>query len=118
MIVRSLILAAVLLAAWVLVGRWERRRGSQVEGVAPGVTMFTTDDCRICPLAIETLTDAGVPVHIMSATHPLAEALSVRSVPTLVVADTSGHVTFRRSGRSVVTDVRSIAAALAAVVAT
>lgn len=118
MIVRMVILAAVLMCAWLLVGRWERRRGSQVEGVNPGVTMFTTDDCRICPLAIESLSDAGVPVQVMSATHPLAEALSVRSVPTVVVADRAGQVTFRRSGWSVVTDARSIAAALAAIATT
>lgn len=114
MMVRLVILMAVLLSVWVLVGIWERRRGSQVEGVAPGVTMFTTDDCRICPLAIESLADAGVQVHIVSANHPLADVLSVRSVPTVVVADTTGQVTLRRSGRSVITDVRSIAAALAA----
>ncbi len=115
MIGRSVILVAVLLTVWLLVGMWERRRGTPVQGVAPGVTMFTTDDCRICPLAIESLTNAGVPVQIVSANDPLADALSVRSVPTVVVADTTGQVTLRRTGRSVITDVRSIAAALAAI---
>jgi len=113
-IVRLLVVLAVLGLAWLAVGRWERRQGAQVMGVSPGVTMFTTDDCRICPLAMETLAGAGVPVTLRSALDPLAEALAVRSVPTLVVADGQGHVTMRRSGRTVITDVRSIAAALAA----
>ena len=118
MIGRSVILVVVLLSVWLLVAMWERRLGTPVEGVAPGVTMFTTDDCRICPLAIESLTNAGVPVRIVSANHPLADALSVRSVPTVVVVDQSGQLMLRRSGRSVITDVRSIADALAVIAAT
>lgn len=114
MIVRSLVVLAAFALVWLAVGRWERRRGAQAAGVSPGVTMFTTDDCRICPLAIETLAGAGVPVTVRSARDPLAEALAVRSVPTVVVADGQGQVTMRRSGRAVITDVRSIAAALAA----
>lgn len=116
MIVRSLVVFAVFGLAWLAVGWWERRQGTQATGVAPGVTMFTTDDCRICPLAIETLAEAGVPVTVRSALDPLAEALAVRSVPTLVVADGQGRVTMRRSGRAVITDVGSIAAALEAAV--
>jgi len=114
-IARSLIVVAVFGLAWLAVGWWERRQGSQAEGVAPGITMFTTADCRICPLALETLQQAGVPVSLRSAHDSLAEALAVRSVPTLVVADGFGHVTLRRSGRAVVTDVRLIVEALAAV---
>ena len=114
MIVRLLIVLAAFGLAWLAVGWWERRKGVQVTGVSPGVTMFTTDDCRICPLAMETLAEAGVPVTVRSALDPLAEALAVRSVPTLVVADGQGHVTLRRSGRAVITDVRSIATALTA----
>lgn len=114
MIARSLVVLVVVAAGWLAVHWWERRQGRQVEGVMPGVTMFTTDDCRICPLAIETLASAGVPVTIRSAFDPLAEALSVRSVPTVVVADALGQVTLRRSGRSVVTDIDSISEALAA----
>ena len=113
MIGRLLFAMALFGLAWLAVGWWERRKGIQVKGVSPGVTMFTTDDCRICPLALETLADAGVPVTIRSALDPLAEALAVRSVPTLVVADREGYVTLRRSGRAVITDVRSIASALA-----
>ena len=114
MMVRSLVVLAVFGLAWLAIGWWERRQGKQVNGVAPGATIFTTDDCRICPLAMETLAGAGVAVTVRSALDPLAEALAVRSVPTLVVADGQGQVTMRRSGRAVITDVRSIAAALAA----
>jgi len=112
-IVRLLLAMALFGLAWLAVGWWERRQGNQVAGVSPGVTMFTTDDCRICPLAMETLAGAGVPVTVRSALDPLAEALAVRSVPTLVVADSQGYVTLRRTGRAVITDVRSIASALA-----
>lgn len=114
MIERSLVALAVFGLAWLAVGWWERRQGAQVGGVSPGVTIFTTDECRICPLAMDTLARAGVSVTVRSALDPLAEALAVRSVPTVVVADGQGHVTMRRSGRAVITDVRSIAAALAA----
>ena len=111
MTTRLLVFAAVLVAAWVIVRVVESRRGGQPDGLRPGVTMFVTDNCRICPQAAEALASAGIVIMVEPATGPLAEDLSVRSVPTVVVVDGAGQVRLRRTGRSVVTDARLIAAA-------
>lgn len=115
MIVRVSIVLAAFALAWLLVSIWERRGGSQVESVLPGVTMFTTAECRICPEAVSQLQRAGVEVRLLDAQHRLASTLKVRSVPTLVVADESGQVTLRRAGRAVVSDINRIVSEVARV---
>ncbi len=118
MILRLSIVAAAFAVAWLLVSIWERRSGSQAESIPPGVTMFTTAECRICPEAVSQLRRAGVEMTLLDAHHRLATTLKVRSVPTLVVADDSGRVTLRRAGRAVVSDINRIVSEVAKVSST
>ena len=118
MIVRVSIAVAAFALAWLLVSVWERKNGPQVKSVLPGVTMFTTAECRICPEAVSQLQRAGVEVRLLDAHHRLASTLKVRSVPTLVVADESGQVTLRRAGRAVISDINRIASEVAKVTST
>lgn len=110
-LIRVLILVAVLAAAWLAVRLWERRLGSSGL-VAPGVTLIVTPTCLICPdtIAALRLADPQLPVRVLDATVDDVRAYGVKAAPTVVVADRSGAVQLRRTGRATVDDASVIAA--------
>lgn len=107
MISRAFAVIALLAVAWLVVGLIERRRVGPRSGVPSGLTIVTGADCRLCPLAVAAAGEAGVPVTVVD----IAEFPDrvIRSLPTALVTDVSGAVLARRSGRSVITDMRVLA---------
>lgn len=100
MIWRVFVVVVVVGAAWLAVMAWERRRVPSPRRPVPGLTLVTGADCRLCPLAVAAVGDAGIPVSIVD----IADAAdpSIRSIPTAFVADADGRVIARRSGRSAI----------------
>lgn len=111
MIERVLILLVVLGLALGWVAWRERRRPGRV-AVRPGITVFTGPDCRMCPGLLAALDRAGASYHLVDLSREHAPGIS--SLPTVVVADATGQVALRRSGRSAVGDVSTILAVAAA----
>ena len=111
MIERLLILAVAVGVGLVVVVVRERIRPRSHHHL-PGITVYTGPDCRICPPLLAMLDGADVAFHVfdVSRTEP---PFTVRSLPTVVVADESGEVVLRRSGRSTVTDFDTILAVAA-----
>lgn len=101
MIWRTALVVAVIGAAWLVVMLWERRATSGIRPLVSGLTLVTGADCRLCPQAVAAVHGAGIPVSIID----IADAAdpSIRSIPTAFVADASGRVIARRSGRSAIT---------------
>lgn len=111
-LLRVVILALALLVAWAIVRWWERRRRGSVSGVPPGVTMITSASCVLCPDAFAALkaADPQLSVRVLDAQSPQAGAFAARAAPTVVVADRTGSILLRRTGRSTITDAAEIAA--------
>jgi hypothetical protein len=97
---RLLILAAAGALAWLIVDLWERRSVGRSQVVGSGLTLITGPDCRLCPLAVAATDDAGVPVTIVDIGS--VDDPSIKSLPTVLVADRSGVVIASRSGRSAI----------------
>jgi glutaredoxin len=108
-------LVALLVAAGILVVRiLERRRGPRRSGLSSGVTVVTGPECRWCDRVIAALRSRGVdPVVVDVGDAPPALG-RVLSLPTVVVADASGTVVLRRTGRAAVDDTPAIVAAAGA----
>lgn len=104
-LLRVLIVGAVIAAAWFAVRIWERRLGSSGQ-VAPGVTLIVTPTCLICPdtIAALRLADPLLTVRVLDATVDDVKAYAVKAAPTVVVADRTGTVRLRRTGRATVDD--------------
>jgi hypothetical protein len=101
MIWRLALVIAAIGVAWVTVAIWERRRVSSHRPLASGLTLVTGADCRLCPLAVAAVGQAGIPVSIVDISD--AADPSIKSIPTALVADADGRVIARRSGRSAIT---------------
>lgn len=100
MILRLTLVALAVGAAWLLLTLWERRATPPVRTLVSGLTLVTGADCRLCPLAVAAVGDAGIPVSFVD----IADAdPSIRSIPTVFVADSDGRLLARRSGRSAIT---------------
>ena len=108
---RLLILLAVIGIALAVVTVRERVRPRRMR-VAPGVTVFTGPDCRLCPSVLAGLDAAGCEYRTVDVTAG-SVATGVRALPTVLVADALGGVALRRSGRSAVTDIATIVAVAA-----
>ena len=112
MIERLLILLAVVGIA--LAAVWIRERTTPRRAtVDPGITVVTGPDCRLCPALILALDVAGVEyrrVDVATESPPTG----VRSLPTILVADTAGALAIRRSGRSAMADLDTVLAVAAA----
>lgn len=104
---RLLILLAVLGLALVWVA-WRERRVRGGVGARSGMTVFTGPNCRMCPSLLTSLDRAGVSYHLVDVSSQPAPDVS--SLPTVVIADTDGEVTLRRSGRAALTDLPTILA--------
>lgn len=110
MIERVLVLVVVICVALTVVAVWERSRPRRLR-ISPGITVFTGPDCRLCPSLLAALDAAGAVYRTLDvAARPMA---GVRSLPTVLVADASGGVALRRSGRSAVADIDLIIAVAA-----
>ena len=107
MVIRLVILALVGGGAWYLSAAWQRRRGARLH-FSPGVTLFTSAGCSLCGPVEHALRRAGVVPIVRDAAT--VEGLAIRSTPTVIVADESGEVVVRRSGRMALDDVEIIAA--------
>lgn len=107
MIARALALIALLALAWVVVGLIERRRGGGPSGIPSGLTIVTGANCRLCPVAVAAAGETGVPVTVVDVGDLAGHG--IRSLPTALVTDVSGAVLARRSGRSVISDMSTLA---------
>ena len=112
-VLRAGVLLAVLAGAFVAVGLFERRNGTEgTVRLSSGLTLISGPGCRLCEPAAEALRRAGAQVSI-TEDPALREELRVRSLPTAIVVDDAGQVVMRRSGRSVITDAGALAQAAA-----
>lgn len=111
MITRLVVLGLAVAVAFGVVAVLERRRGKIGGDLPAGITLVTGPDCRLCESARRALVAAApdLPVRVVDVSA-LGDP-SVRSVPTVVVADGSGEVILRRSGRAAISDAGRIAAA-------
>ncbi len=106
----ALVLAGAFLVAWV----WSRRNPRvESDGLAPGLTVITGPDCRLCDPAVAALRRAGAVVTIVDD-EALRAQLKVRSLPTAVVVTAGGEIVARRSGRAVIDDAAALAEAASA----
>ena len=89
MILRLALVVLVIGVAGVSVTLWERRVKPTRRALASGLTLVTA------------VGEAGIPVSIID----IADAAdpTIRSIPTAFVADATGRVIARRSGRSAIT---------------
>ena len=101
MILRLALVVLVIGVAGVSVTLWERRVKPTRRALASGLTLVTGSDCSLCPQAVAAVGEAGIPVSIID----IADAAdpTIRSIPTAFVADATGRVIARRSGRSAIT---------------
>ncbi|MEX1004282.1 MAG: hypothetical protein WD990_08555 [Acidimicrobiia bacterium] len=106
MIERLVILLAVVGLALALVWAWERTKPRRAR-IDPGITVITGPDCRLCPALILALDVAGVEYRRVDVSVEAAPA-GVRSLPTILVADSAGAVAIRRSGRSAIADLDTV----------
>lgn len=108
MILRFLVLGLAVGSAFVAVSVFERRRG-RTDGTLPaGVTLVTGPDCRLCDAAARALATADPTLTVRVVDVGELGDASVRSVPTIMVADSAGDLILRRSGRSAISDVPQI----------
>ena len=105
MIIRLLVLLGTLAVAYGAAGVLERRRQRRGPLHLPGVTLVSAPGCTLCPAVRVALRGVDVREIDVSAVP------GVRSVPTVIVTDSSGAVTMRRSGRSAITDAATIISA-------
>lgn len=110
MIERLLVLLAALTLALLWV-RWRERRRPSGLRMAPGITVYTGPDCRLCAPLLGELERVGAVYRLIDVSRE--PAAGIGSVPTVVVADQAGDVVIRRSGRSAVTDLDSVLAVAA-----
>lgn len=108
---RATVLALVVLGAFVAVRLWEQRRGRVTTGLAPGVTLVTGPDCRLCEPALEAIRAGGVEPTIVDVEHGRRVLGSIASLPVAVVAASDGSLVMRRAGRSVITDATDLVSA-------
>ena len=108
MIWRLAIVLAVVAGAWAEVRIWERRPVGSPTSLPLGLTLVTGAGCRLCPLAVDAASVAGIPVSIVDISN-LADP-AIRSLPTALVADRHGSIVARRSGRSAISSMPELIA--------
>jgi hypothetical protein len=106
MIERLLILALVVAVALLVLHVRERRRPRNVR-MQSGINVLTGPDCRLCDPLLAALDDAGADYRLWDVTHEHLP-LTVRSLPTVLVADRHGDVVLRRAGRAAIVDLGTI----------
>lgn len=106
-VIRLLLLGLVTGVSFTLVSWLQRRPVSGESGFAPGVTVFTGPGCALCGPVVHALGRVGVEPLLVDVT--VQPAPGIRSLPTVVVADATGRVQLRRSGRAALDDVPRIA---------
>lgn len=111
MIVRLALLGLTVAVAFGLVALLERRRGRIAATLPAGITLVTGPDCRLCDTARRALAAAAPDLAVRVVDVAAFGDPSVRSVPTVVVADAAGDVVLRRSGRAAISDAARIVAA-------
>jgi hypothetical protein len=105
LIERVVVLLLVLVAAFLVVRVVQRSR-PRGAAVGPGITVVTGPNCHLCDSAVAALDAAGAP-YLLATSSDIA-GLTVRSLPTVLVADRFGEVLLRRSGRAAVIDMAII----------
>jgi len=108
LVIRGVVLAAVVLGAFIAVRLWERRRGRVSSGFAPGITVVTGPDCRLCEPALDAIRSGGTEPSIVDIATGRRALGPISSLPVAVVASANGNLVLRRSGRSVITDAAEI----------
>ncbi len=106
MIERLLILALVVAVAFALLRLRERRRPRRMR-LDPGITVLTGPDCRLCDPLVAALDEVDADYRLWDVTRTGAP-ISVRALPTVLVADRDGDVVLRRAGRSAIVDLATI----------
>ena len=104
--IRVALLVAAVAIALLLLWSYERQSFSVRASFVPGITVFTSAGCRLCPQTISALRNHGV--HPLVVNVDTGSAPEIRSVPTVVVADASGAVVLRRVGLAALQDVALI----------
>lgn len=108
---RVLILAGVLGGAWLAVALVERRRGRAATGLGLGVTLITSPGCALCPSALAALRHHGVTAKVLDVSAAPRSLGTIRAMPLALLVAENGEIRMRRTGRSVITDAPTIAAA-------
>lgn len=111
MIERAVVLALVVAGAFLVVRVSERVR-PRGRSLRPGITVVTGPDCRLCDQVLAQLDQRGV-THRQVDVADLACGITIRAVPTVLVADRGGDVVLRRSGKSAIADIDVIASVAA-----
>jgi hypothetical protein len=108
LVLRSVVLAIVVFAAFVAVRLWERRGGRASPGLAPGITVVTGPHCRLCEPALDAIRTGGGEPDVVDIAQGRLVLGPISSLPVAVVASPDGTLVLRRSGRSVITDAGDI----------
>ena len=108
-LLRLAVLGVLTYAAWAAVSWYQRRLRASEQQSDPGVTVFTGPDCSLCGPLVHALRRLGIAPRIIDVTDGTAPPAGVRSLPTVLVADGTGRVVLRRSGRAALDDVITIA---------
>lgn len=99
---RVLILAAVTVLIAVVIRMFERRPIRRKASLPAGLTLVSGSGCGLCLSVRNTLDHRGTPYREVDISE--VPDLGIRSLPTLLLVDDSGEITWKRSGRSAVVD--------------
>ena len=111
MIERVIILLLVLGVALGIVWIRERAKPRRAR-IAPGITVVTGPDCRLCRTLVRALDEAGADYRRIDVDRDPAP-IGVRALPTILVADGAGSVAMRRSGKAAISDLETVLAVAA-----
>ena len=112
MIERAVILALVVAAAFLVVWVSERLR-PRGASLRPGITVVTGPDCRLCGQVLDRLEQRAI-AHRRIDVADVGRQMTIRAVPTVLVADRTGAVVLRRAGKSAIADLDVIVSVAAA----
>lgn len=109
MLVRILVLAAVVLVAFALVGVAARVRPHRDAIVPHGLTLVVAAGCHTCERAKLVFDAIGHRYNTIDVAEAAAFGVSSYTVPYAMVGDRTGRVTMIRRGPAVVTDAVALA---------
>lgn len=111
MILRMVVVLAAVAVFALAVAVLERRRGPRRLRLPTGVVVVTGPGCALCGPTVAALEARGIsPATLDIADLPSTVGV-IRSLPVVYVVGEAGDVLLRRSGRSALTDVPTIARA-------
>jgi hypothetical protein len=117
----GLVLRVALLAVAVfsvgLILRLALNAGRRRVSLPTGLVLVTGPDCKLCAPALRALRAAGADPTVVDVADARESVGLVTSLPTALVVGDGGAVLARRAGRSVITDVETLAEASSAAAA-